>query len=254
MSLTSYKILAAAIIFLAGLIGVAYPLKARVLPSHNSLLEMGDALASGIFLGAALFHMLPFAIQTFTAVAPKIHYPVAEFFCAAGFLLLLFFERISGDVDAGHQHSTMPYMVALILIIHSLIEGMVLGVYTSFTSAIIIFVAIVAHKSSESFTLAVTLNRSSLSFRHILLLVAIFLLMTPAGIFAGTTLTLFLQHKTAQLMIAGFNAFAAGTFLYMSTLHHINHHQREHHGEGLAEFIALVVGLISMGLIAITEG
>jgi zinc transporter 1/2/3 len=250
MSLITYKILAAGIIFLAGLIGVAYPLKIRAVPTHNPILEIGDALASGIFLGAALFHMLPDAIKTFSQTLPHITYPIAEFFCAAGFLLLLFFERISAG---GSKSSTTPFSVALILIIHSLIEGMVLGIYTSIASAVVIFVAIIAHKSSESFALALTLNRSKFSFRFILGLVTIFLLITPLGIFLGTSLTVFLKSETAQLVTASFNAFAAGTFLYISTLHHLNHHEREHHGEGLVEFFALVFGLVVMGLIAISE-
>jgi solute carrier family 39 (zinc transporter), member 1/2/3 len=253
MSLITYKILAAGIIFLAGLIGVAYPLKIRALPTHNPMLEIGDALASGIFLGAALFHMLPDAIKTFNQALPQINYPVAEFFCAAGFLLLLFFERISAGNADDHMHSATPFSVALILIIHSLIEGMVLGIYTSIASALVIFVAIIAHKSSESFALALTLNRSNLSWRYILALVTIFLLITPLGIFLGTSLTVFLKSETAQLVTAAFNAFAAGTFLYISTLHHLNHHQREHHGEGLVEFFALVFGLVVMGLIAVSE-
>ncbi|MES2218221.1 MAG: ZIP family metal transporter [Pseudomonadota bacterium] len=252
MSLITYKIVAAVIILLAGLIGVVYPLKVRAFPTHNPMLEMGDALASGIFLGAALFHMLPDAIKTFNDALPSVNYPLAEFFCAGGFLLLLFFERISGDHHE-HHHAAIPYGVALILIIHSLIEGMVLGIYTTFASAVVIFVAIVAHKSSESFALAIILNRSSLSLRHVFILVSVFLLMTPLGIFFGTALTTHLHSEMAQLVTAAFSAFAAGTFLYMSTLHHINHHQREHHGEGLMEFFSLVLGLVVMGLVAVLE-
>jgi solute carrier family 39 (zinc transporter), member 1/2/3 len=75
--------------------------------------------------------------------------------------------------------------------------------------------------------------------------------MTPLGIVAGTTLNSFLGAKEGQLATAGFNAFAAGTFLYMSTLHHINHHQRLHDTENLMEFWCLLIGVGMMALVAL---
>ncbi len=249
MSLISYKILAGLLIFITSLLAARYPLKVRAQVTHNDFLELGDAFASGIFLGAALFHMLPEARQSFFQILGTTHYPLSEFFCAGGFLLLLFFERLSGNSSHTTTNS-VPYIIALIIIIHSLIEGAVLGINTTFATASIIFLAIIAHKGSESFALAISLNQTTLSLRRSLILVLIFSLMTPAGIAAGTTITLFLQYKTGQLLTAGFSAFAAGTFLYMSTLHHINHHKRSHQGEGMKEYFALLGGLIVMGGLA----
>jgi zinc transporter 1/2/3 len=251
MTLVIYKLIAGLVIFIASLTAVAYPLKIRALPTHNHWLELGDALASGIFLGTALFHMLPDAIQEFTAVLGSVHYPLAELLCASGFLLLLFFERLSGNT-AEHQHTTSSYIIAIIIIIHSFIEGAALGINTAFSTAAIIFLAITIHKSSEGFMLAVTLNRSTLSLRHILILSGIFVLMTPIGIIVGTSLSDVFAYRNGQLLTAGFNAFAAGTFLYISTLHHINHHQRSHHGEGLMEFFAILAGLAIMAGLAVT--
>lgn len=251
MSLVTYKILAALLIFITSLLAVAYPLRVRAKPTHHRLLELGDALASGIFLGAALFHMLPDAQQDFTRALGVMNYPLSELFCALGFLLLLFCERLSGNSTHNHQSTQVPYIFAVIIIIHSLIEGAVLGVNTTFATTAIIFLAIIAHKSSESFALAVTLNRSSLTLKHTLIIIFIFSLMTPLGVALGTGLSLSLHLKTGLLLTAGFNAFAAGTFLYMSTLHHINHHQRSHEGEGFVEFFALLAGLCVMAVLAL---
>lgn len=251
MSLIFYKSLAGLFIFIISLIAVIYPIRARVYPSHNHILELGDAFASGIFLGAGLFHMLPDAISSFSELLPDIHYPIAESFCAGGFLLLLFLERLSNFAATKNAHShSLPYMLAFILVIHSLIEGAALGVNTTLAAATIIFVAIIAHKSSESFALAVILNRSHLTLKSVMTIILFFSLMTPLGIFLGSTLTSMLHTQSGSLMTAIFNAFAAGTFLYMSTLHHINHHHRENDAEGMSEFVVLVIGLVVMAVIA----
>lgn len=251
MSLIFYKFLAGFVILLTSLIAVIYPIKIRAHPKHHLSLELGDAFASGIFLGAALFHMLPSAIKIFTSVLDVSEYPLAELFCAGGFLVLLFLERLSELSRATKNAAqTLLYMVTFILIFHSLIEGAALGINTTFETTSILFLAIIAHKSSESFALAVILNRSSVTLKQIILVVSIFSVMTPLGIVLGTSLITLLQLKTAKVLTAGFSAFAAGTFLYMSTLHHINHHERQHDGESLLEFLFLLVGLVIMALLA----
>jgi zinc transporter 1/2/3 len=251
VSLILYKFIAGILILLVSLVSVIYPIRARVYPTHNHILELGDAFASGIFLGAGLFHMLPDAIASFSEIFPTIHYPLAESICAGGFLFLLFLERLShlSATDKSHTHS-LPYMLAIILIVHSLIEGAALGVNSGLAAASIIFVAIIAHKGSESFALAVILNRSQLSFKAILSIILIFSIMTPIGIGLGTTLTSYLHSQNGAFITALFNAFAAGTFLYMSTLHHINHHHRVDEAESLLEFFFLLVGLVIMAVIA----
>ena len=250
MSLTLYKTFAALFIFVTTILAVVYPIKARTQPKHNRFLELGDAFASGIFLGAALFHMLPEATTEFQNTLGQSHYPIEEFFCAGGFILLLLLERLSLNSVRLNNKLTIPYLVAITLMVHSLIEGAALGVNTQLATATVIFFAIFAHKGSESFALSITLCRGNhLSNAQLFWIIGIFSLMTPIGIGLGTTITSFMQFKQGQLIAAGFNAFAAGTFLYMSTLHHINHHQRLHEADGMLEFFSLLLGLCLMGLI-----
>lgn len=252
MSLIAYKIIAGILILITSLVAVIYPIKVRARPEHRPSLEAADAFASGIFLGAALFHMLPDAVSVFSSTLGKTDYPLAELFCACGFLILLFLERLSKCMPhAKNSMNALPYMITLILVIHSLIEGAVLGINTTLETASIIFLAIIVHKSSESFALAVILNPTKLALKHVILIVSLFSLMTPLGIFLGTMLTSGIELRSTQLLTAGFNAFAAGTFLYMSTLHHINHHERMHESENLFEFLFLLAGMVIMAVLAL---
>ncbi|MDX1900511.1 MAG: ZIP family metal transporter [Gammaproteobacteria bacterium] len=251
MSLSMYKLIAAAAILITSLIAVIYPVKMRAHPGHHPLLERGDAFASGIFLGAALFHMLPDALTIFNQLLSNIHFPIAESFCAAGFLVLLFLEKLSGFLNHKNITSSISLLLAAILIVHALIEGAALGITTTAATTTILFLAIIVHKGSESFALAMILNRSHLMFIPILITIGLFACMTPLGILFGSLLTQTLKWNTGQLTTAAFNAFAAGTFLYMSTLHHINHHHEPHEKESFVEFWFLVAGLCTMALLAL---
>ena len=123
MNLINYKVLATMLIFLISLLTIIYPLKklkSKHPVDHAESFELGEALASGIFLGAAFFHMLPDAISIFQKIYPTISYPLPEMICMIGFLLLLFLERLSLSAHTPHQTNSIPYVLALILIIHSI--------------------------------------------------------------------------------------------------------------------------------------
>lgn len=246
MLLITYKAIAALFIFLISITTVIYPLKKK--HTHVESLEWGEALASGIFLGVAFFHMLPNAIQTFQLLYPTTTYPIPEVICMGSFLLMLFLERLS-FIPVFNQQYAVPYILALILIIHSLTEGAALGVGETLTETLIIFIAIIAHKGSASFALCVTLMRHRIPLSRIILTIFIFSLMTPIGIGFGTMINLETQSDHGMLIEAFFDAFAAGTFLYVSTLHHIRfHHEDSSHG--LSQFACLSIGLFVMGLVA----
>lgn len=253
MTLIFYKAIAALLIFLTSIATAIYPLKKKQVLKHTESVELGEALASGIFLGAAFFHMLPDAIRIFSHVYGSLTYPVPEAICVGGFLFMLFLERLSIIRSAISAKNSIPYILAIILIIHALVEGAALGIGPTFSETLMIFIAIIAHKGSESFALCIMLLRHQLPFRHIVLTIILFSLMTPLGISFGTAINAlaFTGAGHGELIEAGFNAFAAGTFLYISTLHHIRFHQHTEEKQGLQEFACLLLGLVMMALIAL---
>lgn len=251
MTLVFYKAIAALLIFCISLATALYPLKKKSVLKHAESLGLGEAIASGIFLGAAFFHMLPDAIKIFGNIYGPSTYPIPEAVCMLGFLLMLFLERLSLVNATIRSKNAIPYILALILVIHALVEGVALGIGSTFSEAIMLFIAILAHKGSESFALCVAMLRHELPFRRVMLIVIFFSLMTPLGISIGTAVSELTFARHGELAAALFNAFAAGTFLYISTLHHIRFHKHQHEAQGLMEFICLVFGVAAMGVIAL---
>ena len=253
MTLLFYKTLAALIIFAIGVITAILPLRKKYVPTEQvESAEIGEALASGIFMGTAFFHMLPDSIKLFDHLYGSLVYPVPELICVFGFILLLFLERLSlTKTKLGSKHS-IPYILSLILIIHALTEGAALGIGETYSETIMLLIAIIAHKGSESFALCTILLRHELPFKQIIFIVVFFALMTPLGILGGAGINLLALTNHGELIAAIFNAFAAGTFLYISTLHHVHFHKHAHdERQGLLEFFSLVAGVIAMGAIAL---
>jgi len=251
VGLVSYKIIAGFLIFLSSMLVFAHVLRKKSTLSHTESVELGEAAASGIFLGAAFFHMLPDSINSFQHVYGTLTYPIPELICVIGFLLLVFLERISLTHSAVQSKHTVPYILTGILTIHAIIEGAALGIGATFSETIMLFIAIMAHKASETFALCMLLVRHELSTRHITLIAVLFSLMTPIGIALGTGINFWALTANGELIAAVFNAFAAGTFLYISTLHHVRFHKHTEEQQGYLEFGCLLAGLSMMGVIAL---
>ena len=248
MNLTAYKAGAALFIFLTSMVISLYFLRRKQSMHLSETANVWEALASGIFLGAAFFHMLPESIRSFALVYPDVTYPIPELVAVGGFLLLLFLERISLTNHHARTKNYIPYILALTLTIHALSEGAALGLETAFAETAMLFIAIIAHKGSESFGLCVLLLRYQLPYRHILITLILFSLMTPLGIFMGELIN---SSGGTELISSLFTAFAAGTFLYISTLHHVHFHSHHEDAQGMLEFACLTAGVVMMGVVAV---
>lgn len=254
MTLALLKIVLAFIIFLVAVIGGIWPFwrKAHALVGAK-LVEfeypVGESLASGIFFGAGLLHMLPEAARDFASAGYS--YPFPFLIAGASFLLLLLLEHISGALQHRSQHllSSIALLTAAMLSIHSLLEGTAVGVATNLATTIIIFIAIIAHKGAASFALAINLNRSPLSLVTRILVFSFFAIMTPIGIFGGDWLVTTSQHSV--LLTPIFSSLAAGTFLYIGTLHGLQRASLIRHCCNMREFVFMLLGFSTMAVVAV---
>jgi len=218
--------------------------------SHYSLIYLAESFAGGVFLGAALFHMLPDAQSALKLVYPNLQYPFGNLICALGFCVLLFLETLTYYFDEQKKQKSLnlvPLLLTVLISIHALSEGIALGVNQQTANIVIIFIAIAVHKSSEGFAVGLQLHKGSLSLNTIFILFLLFSLMSPLGVVLGA-LSHHLIGKNSSLWSGIFNAFAAGTFLYLATLHKL-HHAHEH--SKLGELFFTLLGLSLMAIVAI---
>ncbi len=251
-------------ILAAGALGGALPLRRRGLLASR-FLSWGNALAAGVFLGAGLIHMLPEAVDAWNEL--EVAYPLAFLMAAAGFLVMLLFEHVLlpqsahemvhapsserfAAIERQGRSGLSAYAVLTALSVHSLLAGLALGAETGLGDTLVIFVAILAHKSIAGFALGVSLARSSMSAPLAWSLLALFAAATPAGILLGMGLDGVLEGDARRVFEASFLALAAGSFAYVATLDILRDELLEP-GSRLLKWLLVVTGLALMGVLAI---
>lgn len=241
------------LILLITLVAGAYPFLKKIRREQGLDFPLdfpiGESLACGVFLGAGLIHMLGDAAQGFIAL--HYDYPFAFLLAGSTFLILLLLEHIGREIyeHNGAQTSAFAILTLIMLSIHSFLAGAALGFSTSTSVFIVILLAILAHKWAASFSLAVQLNKSQLPIKTSIVLFAIFAVMVPSGIIFGDTVTHRLHHM--PLLQPIFSALAAGTFLYLGTLHGLKRAVMVEQCCNLKRFKYVIIGFIIMAIVAI---
>lgn len=232
-------------ILIATVAGGTPPLRARKqVPDQYPL---GEAFASGVFLALALAMMLPSSFHLFERALPHVDQPVASFVAIASLLALLGITHFVRHLEKGLEEPThgntnplVPVLMTVMIAIPSFFMGAALGM-SGTEQALLILIAILLHKSSAAFALALKLTDSSLPARRVRLVFALFVLATPIGIFAGSALGGHLGTESLLLARATVLAMAAGTFLFMAMLNELQATpliKRCQHWRGFAAMLA----------------
>lgn len=250
MSLITFKIMASVLIFIVAMLAGLLPM--HIAHFHSGSRHLTDSITNGIFLGAAIFHMLPDSQAGFQELGMT-SYPYAILLCFLGLLLLQLVKYLTVYFNQANDNSRLHgSMILIILCIHSIIEGATLGINTTVTNAFVIFIAIIAHKSCDSFALAGTLKRYNLFSNNYLLIITLYALMTPFGIAVASAIMGVLSNRTGILVESSLNALAAGTFIYIGALDAIvQQFKVQKLRQNVIDFMALTLGMGFMGLLAI---
>lgn len=249
LSATTLKILFGFAIFIVILLAGWYPFRKRIKENQHSDFPIGETLATGVFLGAALLHMLPESNTLFKSMGYD--YPFAFIITGAVFLLFLWFEHLGKELYHHHtaEHPAFAILAWAMLSIHSLMLGAALGLAHYNSIIIMLFLAIITHKWAESFAIAVQLNKSSMSMNKSLLFFFLFSLMTPLGIYFGW----YFGHgvETNSIFDPILMAASAGTFLYLGTLHGLERCVMVERCCNLGDFSFVIIGFSLMAAVAI---
>ncbi len=254
MTVLEFKLIAVVVIFLVGISSGLFPLRFAVSKGDQLLFSIGNSLAGGIFLGAGLLHLLPDGIEFLSGVTD---YPLAMLLAAGSLGILLFLEKvifIESDAhnmeNIGKSSAFEPYLLALILSIHSFIAGAALGIEKTILASVALFIAIIAHKGGAAFALGISMIRAGVLKRRHIKVILLFSIMTPLGIFLGSALSRAFGSSTGQVLEGVFDSLAAGTFIYVAVLDIIEE-EFSISGNELLKFIAILAGLGLMALLAV---
>jgi zinc transporter 1/2/3 len=111
-----------------------------------------------------------------------------------------------------HHHKLTPYILMIALGIHSIFEGLALGLMKEMSSFLNLMISILIHKFAESLSISVSmLKQGTFKESQLIRLIVIFSLATPFG----TVLGMILSQMDAIVSIV-FMSLACGSFIYVA--------------------------------------
>lgn len=209
-------------------------------------------------------------------------FPLPEFIIAAGFFMVLILEKIVQSFremrgareerapllhDHGHGHgpatardlessghhvhvdlqahsSFRSFMLFLSLSLHSVFEGLAIGLQSTDSKVLEICIAILVHKSIIVFSLSVKLVQSTVNPLWVAAYIVVFALMSPLGIAIGIGV-MEAQLTAGPLIQAVLEGLAAGTFVYITFLE-ILPHELNSPGNQLLKVMFILFGFTIM--------
>ncbi len=251
MTLLGFKWLAAILILsvslLTGFASIAFAAR------YKKQLEIGDAVANGIFIGAALFHLFPSAVDGFRQLGLYFVYTETIALIIFSFIILWLIEQALLKQKENLSRQTNVWLLTITLSIHALIAGFALGLSTTISIVSILFVAIIAHKGFETFAFVINLYRQLGKKTQVGLVLILFSCITPIGILFGILCDTLLYTPIDNLLTSCFSAFAAGTFLYIGTVHshHLHHTHAKDSYHQYVKVVATIIGVVAMMVVGI---
>ncbi|XP_055356873.1 zinc transporter ZIP1-like [Paramacrobiotus metropolitanus] len=152
-----------------------------------------------------------------------------------------------------HQttHTARSFILLVALSLHSVFEGLAVGLQGSRQKVVEIFGALLIHKCVVAFSVGMNLMQSRMAFRNVIMLALVFAAASPLGIGIAMGMENFNQDGAAGIISAVLQAMACGTFLFITFLEVLPHEmlknsQDEAGGVMLLKILCMVIGFSVM--------
>uniref|UniRef100_A0A0C9RSW3 TSA: Wollemia nobilis Ref_Wollemi_Transcript_14432_1345 transcribed RNA sequence n=1 Tax=Wollemia nobilis TaxID=56998 RepID=A0A0C9RSW3_9CONI len=281
--LIEVKIWSLIIIFVATFAGGISP---YFCPWNDTFLVLGTQFAGGVFLGTALMHFLSDSNETFESLTEKA-YPFAFMLCSAGYLVTMLGDCViiwvyrgkdKGVVDVekkeeedeeqcrqgwqGLSSKTVSagdsVMLILALCIHSVFEGIAIGVAETEADAWKALWTVGLHKIFAAIAMGIALLRM-IPDRPLLSCAAYafaFAVSSPIGVGIGIAIDATTEGHVADWIYAISMGLATGVFIYVAVNHllakgyaaHAHHDQVATADKPFFKLLAVTLGV---GVIAV---
>ncbi|OWZ07881.1 Zinc (Zn2)-Iron (Fe2) Permease [Phytophthora megakarya] len=146
----------------------------------------------------------------------------------------------------------LPYLLAALFSVHSLIAGFALGVNHSMNrTAIATAVAIFSHKFIEAMSVGANFAKakSNIAHRRSVAVLTLYSCMTPLGIFLGMVLSDSLRGSSALTMEAVALSIASGSFIYLA-FHELSEENASQETNAFEKLGLFSIGISSMAVLA----
>jgi zinc transporter 1/2/3 len=257
--MTGFEMFSIAAILAVTLAGGYLPLFRPEQARSTRGFPLGQAFAAGVFLALSLTLMLPSGMHLLPKALPHINYPLAPLLAALAFLLLLFVEHTTGrgreeeNQPATQTGPAIPVVMTIMIAIPSFLLGTALGA-SSTLPAEIILLAILAHKGSAGFALALKMVRSTMERWQVFGLYLLFACSTPLGIVVGEDIHHLLTGQSLWLFKGVVLSLAAGVFLFMAALHDLHRSPLIADCRTVKGFLCLLAGFGLTALVRLLMG
>ena len=154
-------------------------------------------------------------------------------------------EAGSSRVNVPVDHEPHPMLRSLALLfalsLHSLFEGLAVGLQSNVSDLIQILVAVVLHKMVVAFSLGLNLVQTELSVSSIVKSNFLFSITSPLGMCIAVALQEFGHSINSSIMNGILQGLACGTFVYV-TFFEVLPHELSHSENRLLKLLALLLG------------